>query len=161
MSARPSLAGLTVLNPRRLAKDNAMPHHADPRFDALAPQVTPWSLRAWPPLLWQVGLPTPVRFHHLDTRITLAGGGREPVSGQTVWAGHAEEGDAGMAWDWVQIARGVVAIADPMSVVTNVRLIGDEGEVLTAQAAARFLNEFVRALPWQWEVRRALGSITH
>ena len=25
-----------------------------------------------------------------------------------------------MAWDWVQIARGVVAMADPMSVVTNI-----------------------------------------
>lgn len=61
-----------------------------------------------------------------------------------------------MAWDWVQIACGVVAIADPMSVVTNVRLIGDEGEVLTAMESARFLNELVRALPWQQEVQRAL-----
>jgi hypothetical protein len=74
-----------------------------------------------------------------------------------VWAATADEGEAGMAWDWVQIARGVVAIADPMSVVTNVRLIGEAGEVLTAQEAARFLNEMVRALPWQQEVQRALS----
>ena len=78
--------------------------------------------------------------------------------GQTVWAANAQDGDAGMAWDWVQIARGVVAIADPMSVVTNVRLIGDAGEVLTAQQSALYLNELVRALPWQAEVRRALGA---
>ena len=63
-----------------------------------------------------------------------------------------------MAWDWIQIAHGVVAIADPMSLVTNVRLLGDEGEVLTAQQSARYLNELVRSLPWQREVQRALAA---
>lgn len=63
-----------------------------------------------------------------------------------------------MAWDWVQIARGVVAIADPMSVITNVRLIGESGEVLTAHQASRFLNELVRSLPWQLEVHRAISE---
>jgi hypothetical protein len=78
------------------------------------------------------------------------------VAGQTVWTARAADGDAGMAWDWIEISRGVVAIADPLSVVTNVRLVGDEGEVLTALQAARFLNEMVRELPWQQEVERAL-----
>ncbi len=64
-----------------------------------------------------------------------------------------------MAWDWIQIARGVVAIADPMSLVTNLRLIGDGGEVWTAQQSALFLNRLVRALPWQLEVQRALGGL--
>ncbi len=63
-----------------------------------------------------------------------------------------------MAWDWVQIARGVIAIADPMALVTNVRLIGDQGEVWTAQQSALFLNYLVRDLPWQLEVQRALGD---
>jgi hypothetical protein len=47
-------------------------------------------------------------------------------------------------------------MADPMSVVTNLRLVGEEGEVLTALESARFLNEIVHALPWQTEVQRAL-----
>lgn len=81
-----------------------------------------------------------------------------PPAGQTVWSARASDGDAGMAWDWVQIARGVVAIADPLSLVTNVRLIGEEGEVLTALQSARFLNELVRSLPWQREVQRALSQ---
>lgn len=118
---------------------------------------TAWSLRAWPQLLWQPAQSRHVEFHHLGTRIASfdrkrAGG----TAGQTVWAGRAEQGDAGVAWDWVQIARGVVALADPMSVVSNVRLIGDEGEVLTALQAARFLNELVHELPWQQQVQRAL-----
>jgi hypothetical protein len=78
------------------------------------------------------------------------------MAGQTVWAAHAEEGEAGMAWDWVELAHGVVALADPLSVVTNVRLVNADGEVLTALQSARFINEMVRALPWQQEVERAL-----
>lgn len=78
--------------------------------------------------------------------------------GQTLWAWHSEEGDVGMAWDWIQLTHGVVAMADPMAVVTNLRLVGDEGEVLTAIESARHFNWIVHALPWQHEVERALGS---
>ena len=78
------------------------------------------------------------------------------TAGQTIWGGQSEDGEAGVAWDWVQISGDVVAMADPMSVVTNLRLVGEEGEVLTALECARFLNEIVHALPWQGEVQRAL-----
>ncbi|MFO1292435.1 MAG: hypothetical protein U1F07_05075 [Rubrivivax sp.] len=123
--------------------------------------VMPWSLRAWPPLLWQLDAATRVRFRHLDTRVTFVGNACEPTAGQTMWAGRADDGAAGMAWDWVQVGQGVVAMADPMSVVTNLRLLGSEGEVLTAHAAARYLNAFVRALPWQREVQRAICGLPH
>lgn len=80
------------------------------------------------------------------------------TAGQTVWGGSADDGEAGVAWDWVQISRGVVAMADPMSVVSNLRLLGDQGEVLTAMESVRYLNELVRVLPWQTEVERALRA---
>lgn len=133
-----------------------MQHSAPLTTAPVLPLATAWSLRAWRPLLWQANEPAHVRFHHLGTRITLGGDMPGNVAGQTVWAAQAAGGEAGMAWDWVQIARGVVAIADPMSVVSNVRLLGDEGEVLTAVQSARYLNELVRGLPWQQEVQRAL-----
>ena len=135
-----------------------MQHSAPQTRPNPLPVTTAWALRAWPPLLWQATGPEHVRFHHLGTRITLAGDPSGGVTGQTVWAAKSMDGEAGMAWDWVQLSRGVVAIADPMSVVTNVRLIGDEGEVFTAHEAARYLNEMVRALPWQEEVQRALSQ---
>lgn len=133
-----------------------MQHSAPQTSAPFHPLASAWALRAWPPLLWQATEPKPVRFHHLGTHVTPGGDGPGCVAGQTVWTAHAAEGEAGMAWDWIEIARGVVAIADPLSVVTNVRLVNDEGEVLTALQAARFLNEMVRALPWQQEVERAL-----
>ena len=86
------------------------------------------------------------------------GGAPSRVIGQTIWAGTLAGSDAGMAWDWVEIADGIVAMADPMSVVTNLRIVGDEGEVLTSTEAARFLNGIVHALPWQDEVGRALAT---
>jgi hypothetical protein len=94
----------------------------------------------------------------LGTRIAFNGDAQELPAGQTIWAGSAAEGDCGMAWDWIMVARGVVAMADPMCVITNLRLLGDQGEVLTAQQSARYLNEIVRGLPWQHEVRRALDG---
>lgn len=117
-----------------------------------------WTLRAWPPLLWQVGSRPPFHLQHLGTHITNPGDALTRKTGQTIWAGVSENGEAGMAWDWVQLSRGIVAMADPMAVVTNLRLLGPEGEVLTAFEAARHLNEIVHRLPWQDEVERALTS---
>jgi hypothetical protein len=129
----------------------------DSRSDAppMTP-TTPWTIRAWPPVLWQASGESPLHFHHLSTRVTLSGEAGARTAGQTIWGGSADEGEAGVAWDWIQIARGVVAMADPMSVVTNLRLVGAQGEVLTAHQSACYLNEIVHALPWQHEVQRAL-----
>ena len=141
-----------------MAKDRGMQTATPQPAPPLAPVVTPWSLRAWPTLLWQADSASPVKFEHLGTRVSCPLGCAEPPAGQTVWAAHAADGELGMAWDWIQIARGVVAIADPMSLVTNLRLVGAEGSVLTAQQSALVLNELVRALPWQSEVQRALHA---
>ena len=117
---------------------------------------TSWTIRAWPPLLWQAEGASRLQFDHVETQVFPASDTDSAVSGQTVWRTSAADGEAGVAWDWVMLSRDVVAMADPMSVVTNLRLIGEEGEVLTALESARFLNEIVHALPWQSEVQRAL-----
>jgi hypothetical protein len=79
-------------------------------------------------------------------------------SGHTVWGRFCENGDAGLAWDWVEIGKGVVAMVDPMSVVTNMQLVNVDGRILTAVDAAPHFNQFVRRLPWQDEVRRLLQT---
>lgn len=119
---------------------------------------TPWSIRAWPPVLWQAGREPQLRLRHLSTRVTLPGEPSNRTSGQTIWGGTADEGEAGVAWDWVQVTEDIVAMADPLSVVSNLRLVSQQGEVLTALESARYLNEIVHALPWQTEVQRALHS---
>lgn len=76
--------------------------------------------------------------------------------GQTVWGGRAGDTAAGISWDWIEVADGIVALADPMMMTTNLRLLGAEGEVLTAHETAPHLNGVVHGLPWQQEVWRAL-----
>lgn len=117
----------------------------------------PWSLRAWPPVLWQAESVDRLQLFHLGTRVVSPGDSSQPSVGQTVWGARSDNCEAGVAWDWIQIVPGVVAMADPMAVVTNLQLLGPEGEVLTAWEAARHLNEIVHALPWQQEVGRALS----
>ena len=118
----------------------------------------PWTLRAWPTLLWQVNKQIPLPMRHLRTQITSPGDLTFRSMGQTFWAWHSDDGEVGMAWDWVQLGPGVLAMADPMAVVTNLRLVGDEGEVLSALESARHFNWIVHGLPWQHEVERALGA---
>jgi hypothetical protein len=118
--------------------------------------TAPWALRAWPPRLWQATSARELHFVHLGTRV-LTYDKAAPSAGQTIWGGPLPDGQAGMAWDWVEIARGIVAMADPMSVVTNLRLLGPGGKVLTSFEAARYLNDVVHGLPWQDEVCRMLA----
>ena len=118
----------------------------------------PWTLHAWPPLLWQVNKQIPLQMRHLRTQITRPGELLYRSMGQTFWSWHTDDGDVGMAWDWVQLGRGVLAMADPMAVVTNLRLVGDEGTVLTPWQAAPHFNHIVHSLPWQHEVERVLGG---
>jgi hypothetical protein len=119
--------------------------------------MTPaWTLRAWPPVYRCAGQPLPDAFEHRSTRIFDDGADTAHRTGQTMWVWPGDDGDVGVAWDWVQVAHGIVSMRDPMSVLTNMKLLGDSGEVLTAWQAARHLNEIVFMLPWQHEVRRAL-----
>ena len=119
--------------------------------------MTPaWIVYSWPPILWQaVGTP-PLNFGHLGTRVLTSRNDEGPCSGQTVWGSTSTAGAAGVAWDWVQLQRGVVAMADPMGLITNLHLVDERGDALPSLAATLHLNELVHALPWQNEVERAL-----
>jgi len=119
--------------------------------------MTPaWTVSAWPTALWQPGSDLPLHFVHLGTHVSSRISADWPSMGQTVWGGRAGETVAGISWDWIEVADGIIAIADPMMMTTNLRLIGTEGEVLTAHEAAPHLNRLVRSLSWQLEIWRVL-----
>lgn len=116
----------------------------------------PWVLYSWPAVFWQANTCRRLRLRHLGTRVTTGPQvGRRPM-GHTVWGRLDGDAEAGLAWDWVEVTQGVVAMADPMAMVTNVRLLDRTGEVIPPIEAALHLNQFVCRLPWQEEVQRAL-----
>lgn len=119
--------------------------------------MTPaWIVCAWPPVLWQASNAPQMHLVHLGTRVLNVGDSACPSSGQTLWGDPDLEHSAGVAWDWVELHRGVVALADPFGLVTNLKLIDERGEALSTYQVHVRLNEIVHSLPWQSEVQRAL-----
>ena len=118
--------------------------------------IPAWIVCAWPPVLWQASSPLDIELVHLSTRVLTFGDRAGPRSGQTLWGDASPGRSAGVAWDWVQIQKGVVAIADPLGLITNLKLLDPAGEALSAPQVALHLNGIVHALPWQSEVQRAL-----
>jgi len=116
----------------------------------------PWTVRAWPPLLWQVDQLRRLQLRHLGTRITHPGDPANRTAGQTIWASSADGSQAGMAWDWIHLSRGIVSMADPLSVVTNLRLVNADGDGVPMLETLRYLNEVVHSVNWQDEVERVM-----
>jgi hypothetical protein len=116
----------------------------------------PWIVSAWPPVLWQAGYAPEFRFVHLGTSVLPEASQGRAWVGQTLWGETSADRAAGLAWDWVQIDQGVVALADPFALVTNLRLVDAHGDALPERERVVQLNEIVHSLPWQSEVCRAL-----
>jgi hypothetical protein len=118
-----------------------------------------WIVYAWPPLLWQASRAPQLQLTHLGTRVLNFGDDLGLCTGQTLWGEEREEQSAGVAWDWVRLQQGVFAMADPLGLVTNLKLLDDDGEALTEFEVAVRLHHIVHALPWQNEVQRALHQV--
>lgn len=120
--------------------------------------VPAWSVYAWPALVCRAEQAPAWQLSHLGTCVITPGDATQPCTGQTLWGSDLESGAAALAWDWVRLCPGVVALADPLGLITNVHLVDDHGEPLPSLQAALHLNQMVRTLPWQTEVQRALQS---
>ena len=123
--------------------------------------MTPtWIVYAWPRILCETQRLTRLQFAHSNTRVLVSGDAAQPSMGQTLWTGESEDGaSAGVAWDWIRLPEGVVAMADPLSLVTNLQFVSTAGEVLAPLEAVLQLNGLVHKLPWQDEVQRALAQM--
>jgi hypothetical protein len=122
------------------------------------PMTPPWIVSAWPTVLWQADAAPELHFVHLGTHVLGSTDNEGVCVGQTLWGESSDARSAGVAWDWVQLQQGVVAMADPMGLVTNLRLLNARGEALAPFELAVHLNGIVHGLPWQNEVCRALGQ---
>jgi hypothetical protein len=121
--------------------------------------MTPaWIVYAWAPVLWQAADTPELHLIHLGTRVLSFGDASNPCTGQTLWCDQTDTCKAGVAWDWVELRHGVVAMSDPLGVVTNLRLVDPDGAALNQAQIALRLHEIVHALPWQTEVERALRA---
>ena len=75
--------------------------------------------------------------------------------GQVVWGGSAEGQPVGLAWEWCEVRRDVILLADPMTVITNLCLTDEEGEPLSDREMILLLNNTIHGLAWQASLRVA------
>jgi hypothetical protein len=119
--------------------------------------MTPaWMVYVWRPVLWRTSSTTPLKLVHSGTRVLSLGEDEGPRSGQTLWCNDCTEHEAGVAWDWVELRAGVVAMSDPMGMVTNLRMTNERGDSLSTMQMTLVLHRLVHDLPWQIEVTKIL-----
>ncbi len=121
--------------------------------------IPPWVIVSWPTVLWRIDATKRLQLMHLGTRIVSSKGPGHHVTGQTLWGNEMDhENTAGLAWDWIEVRHNVIALADPMGLVTNLTLLNPQGALVPTLQAAIHLNELVHTLPWQAAVQKALQN---
>ncbi len=118
--------------------------------------IPPWQLILWKPVLASLpefrrllGKLRPYDAAGCD-RAVSGGGLRE---GQTLWVASLGDDRLGLAWDWAEVREHVVALRDPMSVLSNVCLLDERGERLDEAHRIVHLNSALHELDWQRHVR--------
>ena len=88
-------------------------------------------------------------FWHMSTHIRAYPSANALCCGDTVWLGKLEGQSVGMAWEWVELRRGVVLMSDPNSILTNTRFLDHALSVQTELNALISANRVANLLPWQ------------
>lgn len=77
--------------------------------------------------------------------------------GEVVWSTNVKGHELGVAWEWGEVSDGIVAMIDPLTILSNVELVADDGSPMGSDEFILHLNSAVNRLPWQSAVRR-LGA---
>ncbi len=86
--------------------------------------------------------------HHRTVTFELDAEKRERT-GATLWESRWQGQRVGIGWRWVARGHRVIALADPMDIVTNARLRLSDGQVLDDGFGFVQLNNILHGLPWQ------------
>lgn len=69
--------------------------------------------------------------------------------GQVLWASRLQRSEVAVAWDWVELPRKIIAMADPMQIVSNIQIRHEGDRWMNERHRILWLNDLVHALPWQ------------
>lgn len=114
-----------------------------------------WHVTAWQPVFTTMAAIDAAmgKMRHLGTSFTDGTDARSSRCGQTVWGTVLHGKQVGIAWDWGEVCSGVVALSDPMLVVSNLCLVDADGVCLDDDHRVLNLNALIHQLPWQTAVR--------
>jgi hypothetical protein len=116
--------------------------------------IQAWMIKSWPVVQWQMPNSNSQwpEFSHGNT--TVRDSGDEPcgLRGETIWVAALGKRTVAVAFEWAQLRAGVVMLADPNSIITNIRFLDDEQHYRESLAAIICLNRLAYELPWQHTV---------
>jgi hypothetical protein len=115
--------------------------------------IPAWQLISWKPVLATV---PEFRRAVVEMRPFAESDGEAAPNrrqGQALWAARHQGQLLGLAWDWAEVCDHVVALRDPMGVLSNVSLVDEQGELLDEGARIVCLNSAIHELDWQCHVR--------
>jgi hypothetical protein len=88
-------------------------------------------------------------FEHIGTVHAHPCAGDDFKHGQLVWGAPDGEFPMAVCWDWAEVRAGIVALANPMTVFSNVRLLAEDGAPLSHSQTLLELNGVIHELDWQ------------
>ena len=95
--------------------------------------------------------------YHIST-VTIGKAGERGIWGQILFGVESAERLLGLAWDWIALSPGVIALADPMMVLSNVHFRDSDGEPVQAALRVLELNSIIHRIDWQPTVHNRLLS---
>ena len=69
--------------------------------------------------------------------------------GHVIWGSLLGACPMGMCWEWAEVRLGVVAIFNPMNVLSNVRLLSEDGRPFSQGQTVLVFNSVVHEVDWQ------------
>lgn len=125
-----------------------------------------WQILTWEPVALTVDTLQRMsrRLRHLATSPQLPSPGAGLRQGQVLWGAKLGGRRIGVAWDWAEMREGVVVLSDPMSIISNVRLLDAHGQAVPAHEGVLHLNSVVHGLDWHadvlpgWQVEERLRA---
>lgn len=115
--------------------------------------MSAWALLSWPPVVWKAPWKA-LKLRHLETSLDAAQADESHIRGQAVWVCESNAGLAGVAWEWIQIRGGIIALTDPMALVSNLYVVDHCSEQVTHQRRTLLLHSQLLNVDWQGEVRK-------
>jgi hypothetical protein len=122
-------------------------------------EIASWMISSMAPAVWSGDHPEDVsrRMRPAGTHAYPRDDCPELWAGQTTWAWHKDGVWHAVGWDWIELQRDVLVLADPMALVSNLQFAGHEQNEVGERQRILLLNSIVYLLPWQEQVRRGLG----
>lgn len=113
--------------------------------------VPVWSLRSWEPVRTTVRelMRAAPRMRPLGVSFLANGPEDRRRQGQVLWGTRMAGRQVGIAWDWAEVRGNVVALADPMQVLSNMVIVDDVGAVMEKSNALLYLNGVIHNVDWQ------------